>query len=240
DILFGTSMDDAEVLPWAIEIFVEDEAIYEENSDVFAEWVNGATNPIQTISSITIEADETLNLYPVFGNKGPDATNGSIELTFTINNMNLLDPITINESIPAAANSIYFLTEDYSAIPITPEDFDEMGLTGIFDICFSAIYSGVDNNPNNNTACLTVTRNAGVGINSSHTANVSIYPNPANNIVTIANAENSNISIMDITGKTLVSINNASANQTIDISNLSQGAYFINIDGEVRKLSVIK
>ncbi|MDY0160980.1 MAG: fibronectin type III domain-containing protein [Bacteroidales bacterium] len=51
-------------------------------------------------------------------------------------------------------------------------------------------------------------------------SNISVYPNPANSIITIANAENENIVVLNMLGVVVANISNASSNQTIDISNL--------------------
>jgi hypothetical protein len=81
-----------------------------------------------------------------------------------------------------------------------------------------------------------------VSINSSivTSSNISVYPNPANNVITVANAENSNIVVLNMVGEVVASIENASANQTIDISNLASGAYFVRVNSEVFKVNVVK
>jgi len=84
------------------------------------------------------------------------------------------------------------------------------------------------------------TLNTNVGINSNVSNAVKIFPNPAQNIITISNAENSNIIVMNMMGQVVASIENASANQSIDISNLSAGTYFVNINGSVEKINIVK
>jgi len=59
---------------------------------------------------------------------------------------------------------------------------------------------------------------------------ISIYPNPAINVVNINGLEpNSLISIYDISGKLVFSGESSKANKTIDINNLSKGLYTIKI-----------
>ena len=72
---------------------------------------------------------------------------------------------------------------------------------------------------------------------------VSIYPNPANDVIKILNDNGlniSNVEIIDLTGRTVMS----SANSTeVNISELPEGQYFVRITGEstiVKKLSVSK
>ena len=57
-----------------------------------------------------------------------------------------------------------------------------------------------------------------------------IYPNPANDVINIYNAESANISIFDIVGKLVMTENNITATQSINISNLTEGTYFVTIN----------
>ena len=72
---------------------------------------------------------------------------------------------------------------------------------------------------------------------------ISIYPNPASDVVKILNDNNLNITsieVIDLTGRTVIKVENTT---DIDISNLMEGQYFVKIYGEstiVRKLSVLK
>ncbi len=69
---------------------------------------------------------------------------------------------------------------------------------------------------------------------------IAVYPNPSNNFVTIANAEGLNISIVNSLGQIVANIENASANQIIDVSNFANGTYFVKVNAEVLKLNIIK
>ena len=71
-------------------------------------------------------------------------------------------------------------------------------------------------------------------------SNISIFPNPANNAITVVNAENENIVVINMLGEVVANINNASSNQRIDISNLANGTYFVKVNSEVIKVSVVK
>ena len=65
---------------------------------------------------------------------------------------------------------------------------------------------------------------------SNINTDINIYPNPAKDVLNIYNAENANISIFDIVGKLVISENNISATQSINISNLTKGTYFVTIN----------
>ena len=63
-----------------------------------------------------------------------------------------------------------------------------------------------------------------------------VYPNPANNLLhidisnTANTAENTNITVVDITGKTIATHQLQTGSNTIDISKLSNGTYFIKTE----------
>ena len=70
--------------------------------------------------------------------------------------------------------------------------------------------------------------NQSVGINENTTQNIRIYPNPATSQLTLNTTEQiQRISILNITGKTVKTI--VSNNSTIDVSDLTKGIYFLQI-----------
>jgi uncharacterized repeat protein (TIGR01451 family) len=85
---------------------------------------------------------------------------------------------------------------------------------------------------------------ATLGIDNFESSNLIVFPNPANDSVQI-NLQNTSetidaILINDILGKNIRSITNVSSNQnTIDVSNLSQGIYFVTITTE-NNLKLVK
>lgn len=80
-------------------------------------------------------------------------------------------------------------------------------------------------------------------INENTDTNVSIYPNPANNVVRILNTNDSpitKIEVVDLLGRTVISTNNS---DFIDVSLLPEGHYLVKIYGEsatIRKLTIAK
>lgn len=73
--------------------------------------------------------------------------------------------------------------------------------------------------------------------------NISIYPNPAKDVINILNDNNlniTNVEILDLTGRTVLSTDKSA---DINISELPEGQYFVKIYGEstiVRKLFITK
>jgi hypothetical protein len=85
-----------------------------------------------------------------------------------------------------------------------------------------------------------ITIESAVAVENNVAAKVAVYPNPAADVVTVANAENSNIVVTNMVGSVVASVENASANQTIDISTLANGTYFVRVNAEVFKINVVK
>jgi PKD repeat protein len=69
---------------------------------------------------------------------------------------------------------------------------------------------------------------------------ISIYPNPASSNITIANAENANVEIINALGQVVYSNENISSNHTIDISNLTNGTYFVKVNDTVSKVNIVR
>ncbi len=71
-----------------------------------------------------------------------------------------------------------------------------------------------------------------LGVINNTLQNLSLYPNPANNTVTIKNAENALVTIYTILGQTVFTKNNISSEENISVSALENGTYFVKIQKE--------
>jgi uncharacterized delta-60 repeat protein len=72
-------------------------------------------------------------------------------------------------------------------------------------------------------------------IQENATTHLSIYPNPANNVVTVNANQNTIVSILNLQGKVLDQIT-VNKGQQIDVSHLSSGVYFIKTsEGQLAK-----
>lgn len=67
-----------------------------------------------------------------------------------------------------------------------------------------------------------------VGVENDLEALISVYPNPANDKLTINGLKNANISLISTSGNTVLSRSNFSGS-TIDISNITKGVYILDI-----------
>jgi hypothetical protein len=71
-----------------------------------------------------------------------------------------------------------------------------------------------------------------IGIEEANAASWSVYPNPANDQITIAGIENAQYEIVNIQGQVVLSGTIENNTEIINTSNLNQGSYFIRIVGE--------
>ena len=90
------------------------------------------------------------------------------------------------------------------------------------------------------TITLTVMVADPTSVEESAISAISVYPNPANEMFTVANAEGATIVVVNSLGQVVANIENADANQTIDASNFANGTYFVKVNAEVIKINVVK
>ncbi len=69
---------------------------------------------------------------------------------------------------------------------------------------------------------------------------IEVYPNPTTGMLNIANAEGKSIVVINALGQVVAHIDNAAENQTIDLSRLCDGTYFVKVDGNVVKVNMIR
>ncbi|MFT5078864.1 MAG: choice-of-anchor B domain-containing protein [Planctomycetota bacterium] len=81
-----------------------------------------------------------------------------------------------------------------------------------------------------------------LAISDFETIEVSIFPNPANETVTInsPNKDVNSLALFDITGKLLYSNPTVSASTTIDVSSFSKGVYVLRINDAVTKKIIVE
>lgn len=83
---------------------------------------------------------------------------------------------------------------------------------------------------------VTVTAGNVAGVNDALASQLSVYPNPANNVINIANAENilvNGVEIVDLNGRTIKSSKfDGVANAEINVSDLASGVYMMTISSD--------
>ena len=68
-----------------------------------------------------------------------------------------------------------------------------------------------------------------LSVEESDKQTIEIYPNPANGSITIRGAENATLQLINVTGQIVYSEYNLAYENTIDISQLNRGVYFVRI-----------
>ena len=83
---------------------------------------------------------------------------------------------------------------------------------------------------------------ATAGLNDIATSTFGVYPNPANDFVTVADANGSEIRVVDMLGRTLISKISKSNTETLSLNNIQSGMYMIQIikDGKASTQKLIK
>lgn len=83
---------------------------------------------------------------------------------------------------------------------------------------------------------------ATAGLNDIATSSFGVYPNPAIDFVTIADANGAELRVVDMLGRTIISKVSKSNSETISTSNLESGMYMIQIikDGKTSTHKLIK
>ncbi|MEM7084803.1 MAG: choice-of-anchor B family protein [Bacteroidota bacterium] len=159
-----------------------------------------------------------------------------------------------NQSVQYETGNSFYVLEDFVASgDVSATDNCTTSLTiaqnpaagtelteGVYTISFET--SDDEGNTSNCSFELTVVEILSVE-NPTLSKGLSIYPNPSSDMIHIisANKNLTHIGIADISGKLLFSVSNLDADrQTIDISTLAQGIYFMQINGEVTKKIIKK
>ena len=107
--------------------------------------------------------------------------------------------------------------------------------TGSYYVCLSV----ANNGGCNDTYCDSVYYNSTVGITEQNSTALLIYPNPANDFITIENTSMAidEIVIYDITGKTIKTILPKTNTTKVNVSDLSDGVYFIKISNNKQSIT---
>ncbi|MBN2892254.1 MAG: T9SS type A sorting domain-containing protein [Bacteroidales bacterium] len=144
-----------------------------------------------------------------------------------ITNDNISDFISVTD--PSKGEITYTATIDATKrnIIITP-DADFTSLTDI-----TVTLSGTEIENFDDVAFvdsdITFTTENSININGIENSNISVYPNPAINIIEVKANEGSVVEIMELSGKTLQSHILNSDIETINVENLNSGVYLIRI-----------
>lgn len=198
------------------------------------------------ITELNLGMNDDLNPNAVLVNNGPDVPAGTdtVYLDVAINGMDLgamyimgsqLSGLTAGQGTILSGNQALF----------TADQMNQAGIEGTFELCYTVRIVGAATDPDasNNQACLTINR-GDVGVNEIAAGEINVYPNPATDVIYVANAEGAQVSVFDMNGRMVNSVESASANQAIDASSLAKGMYIVRIvDGQnvtTKKVNVVR
>jgi hypothetical protein len=89
-----------------------------------------------------------------------------------------------------------------------------------------------------------IRQGATTGIEENVNPEVVIYPNPASQSLNILHEGYTSIAIVNIAGKVIKSFKTTDVTSSVDVSDISQGSYFVRLQGEnntvVKKIEVVK
>ena len=108
---------------------------------------------------------------------------------------------------------------------------DEGLESGTYNYAVSAVY---EEGESEKTTAAAV--NFTVSIAENNEVAFMVYPNPAKNYVTIESAKAADVKIYSVNGQMLLQQNISEGINTIDLSNLNAGMYFINVNGTMVKI----
>ena len=99
---------------------------------------------------------------------------------------------------------------------------------GFFHVAF--VYTSTDAAANSwEIDYVKVTGESGVSVGETSIANVSVFPNPAHDVVSFNLENDAQVSVFDITGRVVSMMNMAAGQGKCQVSNLENGVYFLNI-----------
>ena len=145
---------------YALSYYISDgDSPYMLTSDIGAIFLVSNADLHYAAETMSLGATDNLVVYPGAKNNGPEDATQPISVSLKLGS-EVLDEGTISLSETNSLESGYF-TWVYASpcsYTVTADQLNQMLVTGTFDVCISAEYSGNDNNESNNTTCITVTR----------------------------------------------------------------------------------
>ena len=134
----------------------------------------------------------------------------------------------VNEAGDTVSFSHNFANDAY-----TIEDNKYYRVAGVVEYSYGAYYV---NYPSVND----IVANCNLAVDEIDENAIEVYPNPTTGMLNIANAEGKSIVVINTLGQVVAHIDNAAENQTIDLSKLCDGTYFVKVDGNVVKVNMIR
>lgn len=227
--------------PWYLAVFNDDGQATTHKCDwkVALHDPNDSQTFPDEITSMTVD-NYTDSLYLAFemGNMGPDTAYGHVYFDCYVQcngNTTMLiedDDWDLSQTTNGYMAAGYgWWAVNYGGLFDFANDFSVLGLSFPFELCIHCDWVSTQSNDydpvtDNNTYCITVDYDDGI---NEKTNDLMVYPNPACNEIHIDNMAGAQISIFNIAGQEVMSIENASASATINVANLTEGLYIVRV-----------
>ena len=142
------------------------------------------------------------------------------------------DDVELTWQAPLAEPSKYNIYRNDALVGNTAQVsyIDEDLESGTYNYAVSAVYEDGESEK------ATATVNLTVSISENNEIAFMMYPNPAENYVTIESAKAADVKIYSISGQMLSQQNISEGTSTIDLSDLNAGIYFVSVNGTMVKV----
>ena len=142
------------------------------------------------------------------------------------------DDVELTWQAPLAEPSKYNIYRNDALVGNTAQVsyIDEDLESGTYNYAVSAVYEDGESEK------ATATVNFTVSISENNEIAFMMYPNPAENYVTIESAKAADVKIYSISGQMLSQQNISEGTSTIDLSDLNAGIYFVSVNGTMVKV----
>lgn len=175
--------------------------------------------------------EDSLYLAPALWNMGPDTniSDGTINMYVEGTEIVFLDNIRLSQVVEnyTVEQGRGWIFDNIGGL-MAFSDMEEVNLTFPFTVCFSFETDGQDLNTSNNIACAEITDVEPDAIQEA-TNTLTVSPNPASTTIKVENAAGSQIFVYNIAGQEVMSVENAEANETLNVSNLNAGLYIVRV-----------
>jgi hypothetical protein len=179
--------------------------------------------------------DTTYMVSGVYNDTIPNVTGCDSVMVITVN-VTTLDLATTTTDFTISAD---YSGASYQWINCS----DNLPIAGETNQTFTAAENGdyaviiTDGSCSDTSDCKTI---AGVSINEINTSNVSLYPNPTNGEFYVSSISNAvSITVYSVDGKVIInSLNVNNANQLINLGNVENGVYFVEVTTDSNKETI--
>lgn len=251
--VFGSEYDENNQLiashkPFLLSVYYNDGQPYQPKSDFIPEMYDpedAQTYPDEVTEIRIDEYTDSLYFYGGAFNMGVDPAIGYFTLSIFMDGTTpyyFEDHTQLNEEVDTVEMNygwrwqfgildlieeadIIGWTYDYNTLTFV--EHPDINLCITLDYTSTNEYNGVDPNTENNTYCVRYYY-SGTGINEN-TNDLNVYPNPACSEIHIDNAAGAQVSIYNVAGQEVMSIENADASATINVANLTEGLYIVRV-----------